>query len=118
MTKFYEINEHQFEAEITIHPLGPTTRNTHPYNGIRWSFAYADDWDNGSHAISDVWPEFIDEIGNSISDDIPLSGKLKARMYIISREMILVHLNRIEIGTKFYCTEGSRSCATGTVTAI
>jgi hypothetical protein len=29
---------HSFEAEITIRPLGPETRKTHPFNGIRWDF--------------------------------------------------------------------------------
>lgn len=118
MSKLYGSNKHHFEAEITILPLGPNTRNTHPFNGIRWAFSYTDDWDSGNLTVSDVWPEFIDENKNSIPCDIPLSGILNARMYIVCLEMVPIHMKRLLVGTKFYCTEGTRVCATGIVTKL
>ena len=49
------MNEHNFEADISIYPLGPNTRQTSPFNGIRWAFAYADDLKNdGEHCALEV----------------------------------------------------------------
>ncbi len=120
MTKAFDNHEHNFEAEITIYPLGPQTRLSHPHNGIRWAFAYLDEFElNGSPLqISDIWPEFVDQSGNTIAGDTPLMGKLNARMHIVSEEMVDWHMQRIKVGTKFYCMEGNRKCAGGIVTAI
>jgi len=96
------------------------TRTRHPFNGIRWAFAYAEDFkDDGSVvAVSDVWPEFIESNGNAIAEDIPLSGILNARMHIVFPEMMPTHMKRIKVGTRFYCMEGDRKCAEGVVTTI
>ena len=120
MTKYYENNDHHFEAQIKVYPLGPQTRKTPPFNGIRWAFAYAEDFGSDSlpTTVSDVWPNFLDENDMSIADDIPLFGELKARMHIIFANMIPIHMKRIKIGTVFYCMEGKRKCAQGVVTAV
>jgi len=120
MNQFYEMHDHNFEAEITIYPLGPETRTSHPLNGIRWAFAYADDLKNDGALIqiSDVWPEFIDDGGETIARDVPLMGTLRARMHIVFPKMVKVHLKRLKVGTKFYCMEGARKCAEGIVTAL
>lgn len=118
MTKFYDTKAPHFQARITIYPLGPETRKTHPFNGIRWAFAYADDFnsDDLPNSVSDVWPEFIDDAGSAIPDEIPIQGTLAANMYTMVSGMIPLHTERIEVGTKFYCMEGKRKCAEGVVT--
>ena len=120
MTKFYENKEHHFEARIEIYRLGPDTRKSPPFNGIRWAFAYAEDFgsDGLPSTVSDVWPNFMDENNMSIADGIPLFGELSAKMYIIAESMIEVHMKRIKVGTVFYCMEGKRKCAQGAVTAV
>lgn len=76
MTKFYDTKAPHFQARITVYPLGPGTRKTHPFNGIRWAFAYADDINSDGlpNSVSDVWPEFIDDAGGAIPDEIPIQG--------------------------------------------
>lgn len=120
MTKFYETREQHFTARINIYPLGPDTRKTHPFNGIRWAFAYADDLnaDGLPSSVSDVWPEFVDDCGEPFADEIPMQGELTANMHIIVAAMVPFHMARLEMGTKFYCMEGKRKCAEGIVTAI
>ncbi len=57
-------HRHSFEADITILALGPDTRRTHPFNGIRWDFCRVEDLDERGWAreISMVWPEFVDRV--------------------------------------------------------
>jgi len=113
-------HRHNFEADITILPLGPDTRSRHPFNGIRWDFCYAEDLDEGGRAreVSMVWPEFVDELGVSIAADVPLHGRLRALMHVVVPEMVERHLQRLRIGTQFVCTEGSRPVARGVVTSL
>jgi hypothetical protein len=110
--------QHDFEADIS--PLGPETRKTHPFNGIRWDFCYADDLDDDGRPrqISMIWPEFVDETGASILGGVPIEGRLHARMHIFVREAVELHRQRLTIGTKFYCAEGSRKVAEGIVTSL
>ena len=120
MTKYYENKNHHFEARIEFYPLGPETRKAHPFNGIRWAFAYAEDCgsDGLPSTVSDVWPNFMNENNVSIADDVPLFGELNAKMHIIAANMVEVHMKRIKVGTVFYCMEGKRKCAQGVVTAV
>jgi hypothetical protein len=121
MDAWIERTPAHFEAEITILPLGEKTRTTPPRNGIRWGFCYADDKlpdgvEHDSH--SDVFPEFVNDAGETIPDTQPLSGTLKARMHIIFPNMVPIHLNRVRVGTRFYCMEGLRKMASGIVTGV
>ncbi|MFO1018200.1 MAG: hypothetical protein U1E03_11420 [Hyphomonadaceae bacterium] len=121
MDAWIERTPAHFEAEITIFPLGETTRKTPPLNGIRWGFCYANDKlpDGVEHeSHSDVFPEFVRDTGETIPDTEPLSGTLKARMHIIFPKMVSVHLNRLRVGTQFFCMEGARKVASGIVTAV
>lgn len=108
-----------FEADITILPQGPTTRRSHPFNGIRWDLCYPENFDARGLAsiISMVWPEFVDASGKTIPTDVPLQGHLRARMHIVSPEMVEKHRQRLKVGSKFYCTEGARIVAGGVVTS-
>jgi hypothetical protein len=112
--------ENQFLAEITIFPLGPDTRQANAFNGIRWAFSYANDDDaNGREPeTSDVWPEFLDQAGNALPSDVPLQGTIPARMHIVFPNMVGVHFNRLRVGTRFFCMEGSRKVASGIVTSL
>ena len=112
-----------FKASIKIHPHGPSSdqRTNPPFNGIRWSFVYAEDFANlGLEGAphSDVWPEFLDHSGRSIETGIPLVGTYHAKMHIVFDHMVPKHFARLEIGTKFYCMEGELRAAVGTVTDL
>jgi len=123
MVMFYDGFDGHFDADIEIYPLEKSGRKHHPLNGIRWAFAYADDFAEDVNSgvpvrVSDVWPEFIDEQGKSIPGNVPLVGRLKARMHIMFPKMVPVHMKRLKIGTKFFCVDGGRANAEGVVTAI
>lgn len=127
ITCLYELNmgvfaDHRpsFEADITILPLGPNTRKTHPFNGVRWDFCLVEDLDEegGARTISMVWPEFMDETGIPIPNEVPLQGRLHALMHIVNAEMIQHFRARLKVGSRFVCTEGSRPVAKGVVTSL
>jgi hypothetical protein len=107
-----------FEASIRIFSKAEGGRNTSVTNGIRWDFAYADD---PSATLYMIWPDFLDTEGCSRVDDLPLpvNTRLTARMYVIVDEMReAVHRSRITPGVRFFCHEGSRRVAEGTVTRV
>jgi len=109
-----------FEAEIRIMRENEGGRISPPYNGIRWDFAYDGDIIKET-GIYMIWPDFINEKGNSLPTDKALSIDkiLKARMIIISDEMReKIHRDRIVEGLHFFCHEGSRRVAEGIVTKI
>ena len=111
-----------FLAKIDIYPCGPESdrRDNPAYNGIRWGFSYAEDFNDSPTCppVSDVWPEFLDEGGMAIPNNVPLIGSYTARMHIIFDDMIEKHFKRLRIGTKFYCTEGSMKTAEGIVSKL
>lgn len=111
---------HSFEADIIIRPLGPDTRKTHPFNGIRWDFCRVEDLDERGWAreVSMVWPEFVDDAGAPIAYGVPLEGRLHALMHIVVPEMVEHHRQRLKVGSKFICTEGARPVADGIVTSL
>jgi hypothetical protein len=108
-----------FEARIRIFTLADGGR-TPPHNGIKWDFAYEESGVNPD-ALYMIWPRFVDEAGSPLSEDLPLSpgAPLRAFMYIVVDEMReTIHRERLRIGAKFYCHEGSRRVASGEVTAL
>lgn len=108
-----------FEARIRIFTLAEGGR-TPPYNGIKWDFAYDVSGIN-PETLYMIWPQFVDETGTLLSEDLPLSPgvPLRAFMYIVVDEMReTIHRERLRIGTKFYCHEGPRRVAAGEVTAL
>lgn len=120
MTGIFGEHPHNFEAEITIFPPGPTTGSSYPFNGIRWDFCYVEDLrpDGSVFDVNMIWPEFVDQSGHPISKDVPLKGTYRAKMHIIMDEMIAYHRDRLSVGTKFFCTEGARKVAEGVVTSL
>lgn len=90
-------------------------------NGIRWAFVYAEDVERLGAVLapqSDVWPEFLNEAGASLPITVPLIGDFNAVMHIVFDNMVEVHFQRLALGTKFFCMEGSRKAAEGFVTSL
>ncbi|MGC1498231.1 MAG: hypothetical protein WA790_20665 [Sulfitobacter sp.] len=105
-----------FEAEITVLTADQGGRKTPPFNKIRWDFRYADD--APSDGIYMIHPYFLDKNRELFPDGQALSGTMTALMFIVIEEMADYHRKRIAIGTEFYCVEGYKICATGTVTDL
>jgi len=74
------------------------------------------DEDDLSEGLYMIHPTFLDQNAIPLPRDQPLSGTLSARMVIIAREMVGYHRQRISVGTRFNCHEGSRIVGTGAVT--
>ena len=109
-----------FEATIRIFSTDEGGRMTPPFNGIRWDFAYADD-DVATDGLYMIWPDFVDDAGDSLSADqaLPIGVALQARMTIVVDEMrSKLHRQHISVGTQFYCHEGSKRVASGTVIRV
>jgi hypothetical protein len=108
-----------FEATIRIYGPEEGGRTLPPGNGIRWDFAYAAD--APAVELYMIVPDFFREDGRSSPQDQPLTVgvELPARMMILADEMReKLHRGRIAPGIRFYCHEGSRRVAEGTVTRI
>lgn len=111
---------HDFEAVIRIYCKEEGGRIEPPPNGILWNFAYKGD-DINTVGCYMIYPNFIDDHGNSLPTDkpLPVDKKLNARMYILSEEMKnKVHSKRISVGQIFYCHEGTKPVAEGIVTKV
>lgn len=108
-----------FEAMIRILPEEEGGRHTRPRNGIRWDICYAGD--DPKDGIWMVWPDFLDESGESRSEEeeLPVGIPLPAKMFVLVDEMRAeVHRNKATVGVRFYCHEGSKPVAEGTITKI
>jgi translation elongation factor EF-Tu-like GTPase len=109
-----------FEANIRILSTAEGGRVTPPFNGIRWDFGYEGD-DALASTLFMIWPDFIDEAGDSLPTDqaLPIGVLLRARMTVVVNEMRSdVHRERISVGTQFYCYEGPKRVAAGTVAKL
>lgn len=109
-----------FRAQIEISPCGPETRERPAYNGIRWSFVFAEEWDEDPVRTkhSEIWPEFLADDQSPVPVDVPLEGVYDARMHIVFTDRVDYYMKRIQIGQRFYCMEGARKVAAGFVTAM
>ena len=112
-------NSGDFEATIRIFSESEGGRHTPPRNGIRWDFCYAED--DPKDGIWMIWPNFLSADGNSLPEDeeLPISVLLPAKMFILVDAMRMkVHRKRVKVGGVFYCHEGSKRVAVGTITKI
>lgn len=104
-----ERTRYDFDALIRIFRPDEGGRKSAPFNGVRWDFNYAEEaLSEGTYMI---WPDFIDESGNSLPRDrpLPVDVWLTARMFVVADEMRKeVHRSRVRAGTRFYCCEGKR----------
>jgi hypothetical protein len=118
MKRLYE-EEPDFEALIRIYSHEEGGREKAPCNGIRWKFAYAGD--PMGEVLYAIWPDFVDEHGNSMPEDapLPIGVELPARMTVdIRGTREVVHRHRVFEGVRFFCHEQSRRVAEGRVTRI
>lgn len=116
--RLYQLPD-DFEAVIRIYSANQGGRKMPPFNGIRWDFAYLGDSINDDLYM--IYPDFFDQDGNCLSKDHPLSIdiELPARMHILNDEFrVSLHRQRIQLGTRFFCHEGSKAVASGVVTRI
>lgn len=115
--RLYDVPE-DFEAEITILSAEEGGRRTPAFNGMRWDVRYAGERVEDGELYM-IWPEFVDEAGDALATDRPLRGTDHARRYILIDEgRQRVHRQRIREGTAFFCMEGPRKVARGTVTKV
>jgi len=118
MKRLYQ-EEPDFDAVIRIYSHEEGGRERPPRNGIRWKFAYAND--PLGEVLYAIWPDFVDEAGNSLPSDVPLpiGAEIPARMTIaVKGTRAEVHRPRIAEGVRFYCHELGRRVAEGRVTHI
>jgi hypothetical protein len=73
-----------FEGVVRILTEREGGRHRPLFNGIRWDLRYFHQEGDGAWM---VWPEFIDEVGDMIPEDVPIIGFVRARFYIISDQM-------------------------------
>ncbi|QJX48848.1 hypothetical protein HMJ29_18805 [Hymenobacter taeanensis] len=117
--RLYDDRRDDFEARIRILTEEEGGRNYPPYNGIRWDFRYATG--ENSKVCFMLYPDFYyPETGDSWREmPVTIGEWLFARMYcIVPETRIRVHQKQVRPGTSFYCVEGNRIVAEGTVTRI
>lgn len=109
-----------FKAYITIFDRRPNAPVK--WNGVRWSFVFADDLDAHPKlpaVSSNTWPLFRNSDGSVIPRGVELKGQLRATMHIVFPESVKWFKQKgLTTGTRFYCCEGSRAYAEGRVTEI
>ncbi|SHK69471.1 hypothetical protein [Hymenobacter psychrotolerans] len=116
--RVYKDLRDDFEARIRILTPEEGGRQLPPSNGMRWDFQYA--LDKPARCYMHLYPDFYDPTTNNSWRELPLpiDEWLYARLYFFSAEARAFHQQRIRCGTSFYCVEGSRIVAEGTVTRI
>ena len=63
--------------------------------------------------------ELISEAGDLLPEDCRVTGKVFARMYVVSNHYrVTEHRSRVRVGTQFHVVEGSHVVAEGIVTKI
>ncbi|SMB99743.1 conserved hypothetical protein [Hymenobacter roseosalivarius DSM 11622] len=118
-TRLYDHLADEFEARIRILPLEEGGRLTPAYNGIRWDFRYAQGECAKQYFM--LYPDFYDPATGASFRDVllPMDEWLFARMYGISPKIRShIHQKMVRPGTSFYCCEGPKIVAEGTVTRI
>lgn len=97
-----------FRVTYTIFSQEEGGRYNLPNQGIRWNFRY----EHPAHpkgTLFMIYPEFEDSNGDLITDStlsIPQHGT--ARMWILAKEKIEYHRDKIKVGTHGYFMEGNR----------
>ncbi|MHC2990131.1 hypothetical protein OB13_00410 [Pontibacter sp. HJ8] len=97
-----------FRVTYTIFSKEEGGRFNLPSPGIRWDFWY----EQPAHSKGTLfmfYPEFKDSSGNLITDPtltVPKYGN--ARMWILAKEKIEYHRDKIRIGTHGYFMEGNK----------
>jgi hypothetical protein len=107
-----------FEALVYILSESEGGRVAPVFNGIRWDLCYArDDSENGLYMI---WPDFFGESKKSwpSNEPLPVGEAISGRFLIVNDKMRHVHQKLLAVGTEFFCHEGPKRVARGTVSKI
>ena len=68
-----------------------------------------------------IWPDFLGADGRSLPESLPLpvGVALPARMSIVADDLRAVfHWHRVAPGVRFFCHEGPKRVAEGTITRV
>ncbi len=106
--------EGDFEAVVRILSAREGGRASPPFQGIRWDLRYFSD--DGVAWM--VWPEFLDEAGDPLPPDRPITGLVRARFLVVDPRMRPFHRERVRPGEGFFCVEGAKVCAAGVITRV
>ena len=101
-----------FKVKYRFYSSEEGGRKTLPFQGYRSDFWYEHPEHSGTNQLFMIWPEFENENGELLLDDmvpVPLSGT--ARMLILVPERRVYHKDKIKIGMTGYFMEGSRRVA-------
>ena|SRR5687767_11097311 len=118
MTQRFQCRDH-FEATIRILREDEGGRRTPSRNGIRWDLCYADD--DPKDTLWMVWPDFLDQSGESRSEEeeLPVDVPLPVKMFVLSETLHAeVHRRKAKVDARFYCHEGPKRVAEGVITKI
>ncbi|MEJ1240317.1 hypothetical protein WBG78_19400 [Chryseolinea sp. T2] len=100
-----------FRVKYRFYSIDEGGRYSFPYQGIRSDFWYEhSEHKTNGQSLFIIWPEFENEKEEVIIDrSMPVPKTGTARMWIINDEFIPYHKGKIELGTKGFFKEGSRS---------
>ena len=85
-------------------------RQTLPLQGVRFDFMYFGDSPE-KDSIYIIHPEFLNNSHQVITEKIMVPEKGNARMWIVNRDYLDYHKERLKIGTKGYFMEGPKIIA-------
>lgn len=109
-TPYQDIFNRQADFRVTynIYSQEEGGRYHYPFQGIRWDFWYEHPEHLGK-GIFMIYPEFEDINGNLITEtNLPVPKYGLARMWIVNKERIKYHQDKIKIGTLGFFMEGAR----------
>lgn len=91
-------------------------RSTPPHQHVRWDFLYEGD-DPLVDGVHMIWPEFVDPAGHVLPEgEVPAAGM--AQMFVVNREQIAFHHQRIRVGVRGFFMEGALKVAQCEVATI
>ena len=103
-------NSPAFEVEVTI---DRTARTSPIANGYRPEVKL-----EGNASLYPVYPDFLDDAGESIDRDAIVENPKRAIMHPLSEEVRELLRGRIKVGQVIALVEGSKRIGTATVTVL
>jgi hypothetical protein len=112
----WSMTRHDFEAELHFYPPEEGGKDQPVFQGYKPDFHYLDDPESVGWIIH---PRFVGENGEELPSEVPIAGKVLARMYIVSHEhREKVHRGRLREGLRFIFREGHQTVAEGIVIKV
>jgi len=109
MRTYEEIRGYKPDFVVSYRLYSPSEGGrTVTYQHLRCDFMYKGD-DPVKDGIFMIHPEFMDDNGHPLGDELPVPLEGKATMWVLVPEMrASIHRSRIEVGTEGHFMEGSR----------